>query len=135
MTVGDSKAATTIKRPALVSSPLSRPAPTSRALPPKPAAQRGQNWKPIRGQIWEPIDSVAPSLPQIGLSNGADDRLSPGPKPLGLSPALEHVEALTLLRFFARALDKLRVSPFNSIVRSKSGSSAPGTAVRRERGL
>src|SRR6478752_5846447 len=28
-----------------------RPAPTRRALPPKPAAQRGQNWTPIRGQI------------------------------------------------------------------------------------
>ena len=29
----------------------SRPAPTRRALPPKLAAQRGQNWTPIRGQI------------------------------------------------------------------------------------
>src|SRR6516164_6815535 len=57
MTAGDSKAATTIKRPALVSSPQSRPAPTSRALPSNPAAQRGQNWKPMRGQIWEPIDT------------------------------------------------------------------------------
>ena len=48
---GDSKAATTITQPALVTSPQSRPAPTRRALPPKPAAQRGQNWTPIRGQI------------------------------------------------------------------------------------
>src|SRR5206468_814357 len=37
----------TIKQPALVSPPQSRPAPTRRALPAKPAAQRGQNWTPI----------------------------------------------------------------------------------------
>src|SRR5437762_5345263 len=42
MTVGDSKAAMMITQPALVSSPQSRPAPTRRALPPNPAAQRGQ---------------------------------------------------------------------------------------------
>ena len=50
-TAGDLKAAMTITRPALATSPQSRPAPTRRALPPKPAAQRGQNWTPIRGQI------------------------------------------------------------------------------------
>src|ERR1700704_118026 len=58
MTAGDSKAATTITQPALVSSPQSRPAPTRRALPSKPVAQRGQNWTPIRGQICKPIDTV-----------------------------------------------------------------------------
>lgn len=42
---------TTITQPALVSSPQSRPAPTRRALTPNQPAQRGQNWKPIRGQI------------------------------------------------------------------------------------
>src|ERR1700761_8223836 len=57
MTAGDSKAATTITQPALAPSPQPRPAPTRRALPSKPVAQRGQNWTPIRGQIWEPIDS------------------------------------------------------------------------------
>ena len=36
---------------ALATSPQSRPAPTRRALPPNRAAQRGQNWTPIRGQI------------------------------------------------------------------------------------
>ena len=47
-----SRAATTITRqPALAPSPQPRPAPTVRALPPKPVAQRGQNWTPIRGQI------------------------------------------------------------------------------------
>src|ERR1700730_6243882 len=56
MTAGDSKAAMTITQPALVSSPQSRPAPTRRALPSKLAAQRGQNWTPIQGQICKPID-------------------------------------------------------------------------------
>src|SRR3977135_1887918 len=60
MTAGDSKAATTITQPALVSSPQSRPAPTRRALPSKPVAQRGQNWTPIRGQICKPIDTGQP---------------------------------------------------------------------------
>src|SRR6266581_3908742 len=58
MTAGDSKAATTITQPALVSSPQSRPAPTRRTLPSKPAVQRGQNWTPIRGQICKPIDTL-----------------------------------------------------------------------------
>src|SRR4029077_18775195 len=58
MTAGDSKAAMTITRPALASSPHPRPAPTSRALTSKPDAQRGQNWKPIRGQFWAPIDTI-----------------------------------------------------------------------------
>lgn len=49
MTAGDSKAETTIKLPALVSSPLSRPAPTRRALPAERADQRGSFWMPIRG--------------------------------------------------------------------------------------
>src|SRR6185437_6204019 len=53
---GGSKAETTITPPALVSPPLSRPAPTRRALPANPAAQRGQNWTPMRGQICKPID-------------------------------------------------------------------------------
>src|SRR6478752_3872980 len=57
MTAGASKAATTITPPALVSSPLSRPAPTSRALPSNRGARRGQNWTPMRGQIYRPIDS------------------------------------------------------------------------------
>src|SRR5206468_10398256 len=57
MTAGASKAATTITQPALAPSPQPRPAPTARALPPKPVAQRGQNWTPIRGQICAPIDS------------------------------------------------------------------------------
>jgi hypothetical protein len=34
-------------QPALAPSPQPRPAPTARALPPKPVAQRGQNWAPI----------------------------------------------------------------------------------------
>src|SRR5712664_3801589 len=57
MTAGDSTAAMMITQPALVSSPQSRPAPTRRALPSKPAAQGGQNWMPIRGQICKPIDT------------------------------------------------------------------------------
>src|SRR5205809_554695 len=57
MTAGASKAApTTIQQPALAPSPQPRPAPTGRALPPNLAAQGGQNWTPIRGQIWAPID-------------------------------------------------------------------------------
>src|SRR5205823_6568578 len=60
MTAGASKAApTTIQQPALVPSPQPRPAPTGRALPPNLAAQGGQNWTPIRGQIWAPIDNSA----------------------------------------------------------------------------
>src|SRR3981081_3228068 len=59
MTAGDSKSATTTPQPGLVSSPQSRPAPTRRALPSKPVAQRGQNWTPIRGQICKPIDIIA----------------------------------------------------------------------------
>jgi hypothetical protein len=35
-----------------------RRAPTARALPPEPAAQRGQNWTPIWGQFWTPIDTL-----------------------------------------------------------------------------
>src|SRR5437762_4235591 len=57
MTAGASKAApTTIQQPALAPSPQPRPAPTGRALPPNLDAQGGQNWTPIRGQIWAPID-------------------------------------------------------------------------------
>jgi len=41
---------------ALAPSPQPQPAPTARALPPKPVAQEGQNWTPIGGQIWKPID-------------------------------------------------------------------------------
>src|SRR4051794_10776113 len=33
------------------------------ALPPKPVAQEGQNWTPIGGQIWKPIDSAAAGWP------------------------------------------------------------------------
>src|SRR5580704_4409169 len=58
MTAGASKAApTTIQQPALAPSPPPRPAPTGRALPLGLAAQGGQNWTPIRGHIWGPIDS------------------------------------------------------------------------------
>src|SRR5258707_1326081 len=39
MTAGASRAATTIKQPALAPSPQHQPAPTARALPPKPVAQ------------------------------------------------------------------------------------------------
>src|SRR5882762_8725861 len=46
-----------IQQPALAPSPQPRPAPTARALPPEPVAQGGQNWTPIGGQIWKPIDS------------------------------------------------------------------------------
>ena len=35
------------------------PAPTARALPSKPVAQRGQHWTPIRGQSWTSIDNQA----------------------------------------------------------------------------
>ncbi len=51
MRAGDSKAATMIKQPALATSPQSRPAPTTRALPSNLVVQRGQNWTPIRGQF------------------------------------------------------------------------------------
>src|SRR4051812_25437885 len=44
-------------QPALAPSPQPRPAPTARALPPEPVAQKGQNWTPIGGQIWKPIDT------------------------------------------------------------------------------
>ena len=58
MTVGASRAGPTITRqPALAPAPQPRPAPTARALPPKLVAQGGQNWTPIEGQIWKPIDS------------------------------------------------------------------------------
>jgi hypothetical protein len=58
MTAGASRAELTITRqPALAPSPQPRPAPTARALPLKHAVQRGQNWTPIGGQIWKPIDS------------------------------------------------------------------------------
>src|SRR6476646_1530590 len=58
MTAGASKAEPTITRqPALAPSPQPRPAPTARSLPPKHAATGGQNWTPIRGQIWKPIDN------------------------------------------------------------------------------
>jgi hypothetical protein len=70
MTVGDSKAATTITQTALVSSPQPRPAPTRRALPPSHAVQRGQNWKPIRGPIWAPIDRLGASLKRVRPKNG-----------------------------------------------------------------
>jgi tripartite-type tricarboxylate transporter receptor subunit TctC len=57
-TVGASRAEQTITRqPALGPSPQPRPAPTARALPPEPVAQEGQNWTPIGGQIWKPIDT------------------------------------------------------------------------------
>ena len=42
---------TITRPPALAPPPQPRPAPTGRALPPKPVAQGGQNWTPIRGQI------------------------------------------------------------------------------------
>ena len=57
-TAGASRAEQTITRqPALAPSPQPRPAPTARALPPEPVAQGGQNWTPIGGQIWKPIDT------------------------------------------------------------------------------
>src|SRR5262249_44042661 len=56
-TAGASRAAPTIKtQPALAPSPQPRPAPTARALPPELVAREGQNWTPITGQIWKPID-------------------------------------------------------------------------------
>src|SRR5271169_4864520 len=58
MTVGASRAELTITRqPALAPSPQPRPAPTAQALPLKHAVPRGQNWTPIGGQIWKPIDT------------------------------------------------------------------------------
>src|SRR5258708_4963975 len=57
MTAGDSRAELTINRqPALAPSPQPRPAPTARALPSEPVARGGQNWTPIEGQSWKPID-------------------------------------------------------------------------------
>ena len=44
------------KPTALAPSPQPRPAPTALALPPEPVVQEGQNWTPIGGQIWKPID-------------------------------------------------------------------------------
>src|SRR5436853_3154221 len=62
MTVGASKAATTIRhKPALAPSLQPRPAPTARALPSELVAQRGPFWMPIRGPDPTPIDT-APSL-------------------------------------------------------------------------
>ena len=43
--------AAAITQPALATSPQPRPAPTRRTLLSKPAARRGQNWTPMRGQI------------------------------------------------------------------------------------
>src|SRR5712675_3279756 len=58
MTAGDSRAELTINRqPALAPSPQPRPAPTARALPSEPVARGGQNWTPIEGQSWKPIDT------------------------------------------------------------------------------
>ncbi|MET4475486.1 hypothetical protein ABIB66_000001, partial [Bradyrhizobium sp. F1.13.3] len=37
-------------------------APTRRALPANPAARRGQNWTPMRGQICKPIDNLTQLL-------------------------------------------------------------------------
>src|SRR5437763_7917401 len=68
MRAGGSKAATMIKQSALAPSPQPRPAPTARALPSRSVAQGGQNWTPIRGQIWKPIDSF--------VERGAEDRHS-----------------------------------------------------------
>src|ERR1700691_4261835 len=69
MTVGASKAGPTITRqPALAPSPQPRPAPTARALPPKLVAQGGQNWTPIEGQIWKPIDTWSRLCESVQLS-------------------------------------------------------------------
>jgi DNA replication protein DnaC len=40
-------------------SPQPPPVPTARALPPALVAREGQNWTPIMGQIWKPIDTAA----------------------------------------------------------------------------
>jgi hypothetical protein len=63
-----SKAATTIKQPALSPSPQSRPAPTPRALPSRLADQRGPLWTPIGGPM--PIDNLGciPRLFQAGTA-------------------------------------------------------------------
>src|SRR5271163_2478386 len=59
MTAGASRVELKITRqPALAPSPQPRPAPTARALPPKHAGKGGQNWTPIGGQIWKPIDTM-----------------------------------------------------------------------------
>src|SRR5271170_7657101 len=70
MTVGASRAELTITRqPALAPSPQPRPAPTAQALPLKHAVPRGQNWTPIGGQIWKPIDSNGCVVAMISIAN------------------------------------------------------------------
>src|SRR5262249_26070695 len=78
-TAGASRAAQTIKSPpALAPSSQPRPAPTARALPPKPAAQRGPFWMPIGGPNSTPIGSVDAVLGTMGLATMATSALSAG---------------------------------------------------------
>src|SRR6478672_8085414 len=84
MTAGASKAEPTITRqPALAPSPQPRPAPTARSLPPKHAATGGQNWTPIRGQIWKLIDRRKQTwqshLPQSLVQGLGQVRIEPSP--------------------------------------------------------
>src|SRR5437763_1666731 len=86
MRAGGSKAATMIKQSALAPSPQPRPAPTARALPSRSVAQGGQNWTPIRGQIWKPIDTMTkcPQYNWMGLPTGApENRRQTGNKLVG----------------------------------------------------
>src|SRR5262249_950951 len=66
MTAGASKAGLTITpKPALALSPQPQPAPTARSLPPELVAREGQNWTPMVGQIWKPIDTLAPGFAKL----------------------------------------------------------------------
>src|SRR5271169_4808620 len=106
MTVGASRAELTITRqPALAPSPQPRPAPTAQALPLKHAVPRGQNWTPIGGQIWKPIDSR-----HSVLENGTTSQKEPGP----LGRVLAHKNRASLfelpLRFNATVIAGLGIA-------------------------
>src|SRR5277367_5535761 len=71
MTAGASRVELKITRqPVLAPSPQPRPAPTARALPPKHAGKGGQNWTPIGGQIWKPIDKPFQQGECVGILEG-----------------------------------------------------------------
>src|SRR5262245_1661268 len=72
MTAGASKAGLTITpKPALALSPQPQPAPTARSLPPELVAREGQNWTPMVGQIWKPIDSQGGVCPPPSLQGAS----------------------------------------------------------------
>src|SRR2546427_13153861 len=103
MTAGASRAAPTIApQPALAPSPQPRPAPTARALPPGLVEQGGQNWTPIGGQIWAPIDRI--KLFEIRGRHGF--RIS-----LGTGGSINHVSCFAHNAFAAASIRAAFIIP------------------------